>query len=201
MMNNFNHISVFGMNLTTGEIARYCEVTIPQVNRWIKNGELTAFRHPGGHYRVTREKFREFLEKNGMPVIEGFFERNKKRKILIADDDATLVRIFSQFLKTQYEDATIEVAYDGYEALLKTGNLLPDLLILDIRMPKIDGLEVCRRIRETKTIQPSPKILAITAHSEAYDRNTVLASGADDYLLKPIEIQTLQEHIEKLIEL
>ena len=91
------------------------------------------------------------------------------------------------------------MAYDGYEALLKTGTLLPDLLIIDIRMPKIDGLEVCRRIRETTTIKPSPKILAITAHSEAYDRDTVLASGADDYLLKPIEIQTLQEHIEKLI--
>ncbi|MFC1573807.1 response regulator [Candidatus Latescibacterota bacterium] len=185
--------------LTTGDIANYCHTGMTQVNRWIKNGDLEAFRNPGGHYRVTREKFREFLERNNMPIIEGFFEGNKKKKILIADDDATIVDIFSHFLKTQYEDAVIDVAYNGYEALLKTGNLLPDLLIIDIRMPKIDGLEVCRRIRETDTIKPGPKILAMTAHSEAYDRDTVLASGADDYLLKPIEIQTLQEHIEKLI--
>ena len=185
--------------LTTGDIARYCETSVKLVNRWIQKADIEAFRNPGGHYRVTKTKFREFLERNGMPIVEEFFQYPKKKKILVADNDAAIVDIFSHFLKTQYEDAVIEVAYDGYEALLKTGNLLPDLLILDIRMPKIDGLEVCRRIRETKTIQPSPKILAMTAHSEAYDRDTVLASGADDYLLKPIEIQTLKEHVEKLI--
>ena len=169
--------------LSTGDIARYCQTGITQVNRWVKRGDLEAFRNPGGHYRVSIEKFKEFLEKHEMPIVEEFFQYPKKKKILIADDDATIVDIFSHFLKTLYEDAVIEVAYDGYEALLKTGNLLPDLLILDIRMPKIDGLEVCRRIRETNTIKPSPKILAMTAHSEAYDRDTVLASGADDYLI------------------
>jgi len=185
--------------LSTGEIADYCHTGINVVKKWISNGDLEAFQYPGGHNRVSIEKFKEFLESNRMPIVEEFFQDQKKKKILIADDDAAIVDIFSTFLKTQYENAVIEAAYDGYEALLKTGNLLPDLLILDIRMPKIDGLEVCRRIRETNTIKPSPKILAMTAHSEAYDRDTVLASGADDYLIKPIEIQTLQEHIEKLI--
>ena len=199
MNKKLNYESIPGPHLTTGDIARYCHFTVSQVNRWIKKGDLKAFRNVGGHYRVMQSDFRKFLEQNGMPVIEKYFEEGKKKKILIAEDDATIVDIFSHFIKTQYEDAVIEVAYDGYEALLKTGNLLPDLLILDIRMPKIDGLEVCRRIRETKTIKPSPKILAITAHSEAYDRDTVIESGADDYLIKPIEIETLHEHIEKLI--
>ena len=56
--------------LTTGDIARYCHVGIPLVNRWIHNGDLRAFRHPGGQYRITRDNFREFLERNGMPIIE-----------------------------------------------------------------------------------------------------------------------------------
>lgn len=188
-----------GNILSTGDIARYCEVTVPQVNRWIKNGELNAFRHPGGHYRVTKEKFREFLERNGMPIIEDFFQSSKKTKILIADDDATIVDAFSLLLSTHYSEVDIEVSYDGYETLVKTGEFKPDLLILDIKMPKIDGLEVCRRLREDIASTQKIKIIAITAHSDAYDRETVLAHGADAYLIKPIDSKTLLENVEKLI--
>jgi DNA-binding response OmpR family regulator len=170
-----------------------------QVNRWIKLDELKAFRQPGGHYRITREEFRAFLEHNGMPVIKEYFADERKKRILIADDDRILADAFREFLKTQYEDADIEMAYDGYEALIKAGNFLPDLLILDIRMPKIDGIEVCRHLREMITLQPRPKILAITALSKTYDREKVLASGANEYLVKPIEIKTLHLIIEKLM--
>jgi len=185
--------------LTTGDIAHYCHTGVTQVNRWIKNGDIKAFRNPKGHYRITKEEFKNFLEHNGMPIIENFFEEDKKKKILIADDDVNVVDSFSHLLKAHYDDVEIEVAYDGYEALIKTGSINPDILILDIRMPKIDGLEVCRRLRENKTISPGIKILAITAHSDAYDRDTVLASGANEYLIKPIDIKTLIEHVERLI--
>jgi two-component system, OmpR family, response regulator VicR len=188
-----------GVLLTTGDIARYCDITVMMVNLWIKSGELKAFRQPGGHYRITRDDFRVFLERNGMPVIPEYFTDVRKKRILIADDDATLAEAFSEYLKTQYEDAEIEIAKDGYETLIKAGNFLPDLLILDIRMPIIEGLEVCRRLRGMETLQPRPKILAITGHADAYDRNTVLASGADEYLLKPIDNRTLQKYVAKLM--
>lgn len=185
--------------LTTGDIARYCETTVKQVNRWIQKGDLEAFRTPGGHYRIAKEKFREFLERNGMPVNEEFFKAPHNMKVLVVDDDSKLVNVIGDVLKTRYEDWEIEKAHDGYEALITVGNFNPDLLILDIRMPKVDGLDVCRRLRENKVISSRLKILAMTAHSEAYDRETVLAAGADEYLLKPIGMKTLLEYVEKLI--
>jgi excisionase family DNA binding protein len=186
-----------GRLLSTGDIARYCHTGITQVNRWIKNGDLKAFQNPGGHYRITKGNFREFLERNGMPIVEEFFHTAPKR-IMIADDDPAVIMAYSLLLKNRYDDVEIETASDGYEALIKTGSFKPDLLILDIRMPKIDGLEVCRRLRKD-TIAHGIKILAVTAHSEAYDRDTVLAAGADEYLLKPIEMETLLEYVGKLM--
>jgi len=185
--------------LTTGDIAHYCHTGMTQVNRWIKNDDLEAFRNPGGHYRVTREKFREFLERNGMPIIEDFFRVEKKKKVLIADDDETVVGVISDILQKKYDDIELKTAYDGYQALITAGNFNPDLMILDIRMPKIDGLEVCRRIRENEAISPELKILAITAHVDMYDRTTVIDAGADEYLIKPIDIETLLSNVGKLL--
>ena len=184
--------------LTTGDLARYCETSVKQVTRWIQKGDIEGFRNPGGHYRVTKTKFREFLERNGMPIADEFFTAPHK-KIMIADDDAAVIKAYSLLVKNHYDEVVVETASDGYEALIKTGSFKPDLLILDIRMPKIDGLEVCRRLRENTTAGPGIKIIAVTAHSEAYDRNTVIDAGADEYLIKPIESNTLLENIEKLM--
>ena len=186
--------------LTTGDIARYCHTVIAQVKRWIKSGEIETIKNPGGHYRITKESFRKFLERNGMPIHEEFFrERNNKKKVLIADDDEDLVSSICKVLRIYYKDLEIEISHDGYETLLKAGDFKPDLIILDIRMPKIDGLEVCRRIYNNKTITPKTKILAITGHSESYDRDTVLEIGADEYLLKPFDMETLLEYVDRMI--
>ena len=185
--------------LTTGDIARYCHTTVMQVNRWIKTGGLKAFRFPGGQHRVTKTEFKIFLKSNGMPIIEEFFLGKGKKKVLVADDDISVANAISYLLRTRL-NFDVEVSRDGYETLIKAGDFKPDLLILDIRMPKIDGLEVCRRLRENKDVTPGIKILAITGHSEAYDREAVLASGANDYLIKPFDKNALLDHVERLIE-
>ena len=185
--------------LTTGDIARYCHTNVFQVNCWIKNEELKTFQTPGGHNRITIEEFKSFLERHNIPVSEEIQQKVTKGRILIADDDTVLANLIKNVMEDRFKNIEIEIAHDGYEALIKTGKFGPDLLILDIRMPKIDGLEVCRRLRHDTTLSPGMKIIAITAHSNKYDRETVLASGADEYLVKPIDMQTLQDHVEKLI--
>jgi len=186
--------------LTTGDIAHYCHTTVMQVNRWIKNGALNAYRNPGGQYRITKDEFRNFLERNGMPVIEDFFNETTEKKILVADDDASVVNAIKLILKSYDKSINVEVAYDGFETLIKAGDFKPDLLIMDIRMPKIDGLEICRRLRKDKNITAGIKILAITGHSEAYDKEFVLSSGANEYLLKPFDKKSLLNYVEKLIK-
>jgi len=191
--------SILGPLLNTGDIAHYCDVSVMQINRWIKKGSLKAFQNPGGNYRISKKDFKDFLENNKIPIVEEFFQSSKKTKILIADDDATVVDAFSLLLSTHYSEVDIEGSYDGYETLVKTGEFKPDVLILDIKMPKIDGLEVCRRLREDIESTQKIKIIAMTAHSDAYDRETVLAHGADAYLIKPIDSKTLLANVEKLI--
>ncbi len=186
--------------LTTGDIARYCHTTVMQVNRWIKNGNLKAFRNPGGQNRITRQEFRSFLERNGMPVLDEFFrEIEKGKRVLVADDDQSVVDAIRYLLMAQSDKYEVRVSHDGYETLIATGDFKPDLLIMDIRMPKIDGLEVCRRLRQNHNYTHGIKILAITGHSEAYDRELVLDNGADEYLLKPFDKKSLLALVQRLI--
>ncbi len=153
----------------------------------------------GGHNRIAIEEFKSFLERHDIPVSEEIKQKVKKGRILVADDDTVLADLIKNVMEDRFKNIEIEIAHDGYEALIKTGKFNPDLLIMDIKMPKIDGLEVCRRLRQDTSLSPGMKIIAITAHSNKYDRETVLASGADEYLIKPIDMQTLQDHVEKLI--
>ncbi len=111
-------------------------------------------------------------------------------KILIIDDDARLVKNLSTYLKDfNYQ---IEAAYNGTEGLKKIQSFSPDLVILDLMMPEIDGLDVCREIRKTRSVP----IIMLTARGEEPDIVSGLEVGADDYLTKPFSLRELQARIK-----
>lgn len=181
---------------TTGEIAAFCHVTINAVKKWIASGKLAAFRTPGGHYRVTREDFVSFLEKFKLEIKEEVFPDRKK--ILIIDDEKDIVEFIKGALESMKMGYIVETAGDGYEALIKVGDFKPDLMVLDLRMPKIDGFEVCRRIKgdgHTRDI----KILAITAYGKE-DIDKILQCGADFCLPKPVSLKEFQKNVQKLVK-
>ncbi|MDQ0255118.1 DNA-binding response OmpR family regulator [Evansella vedderi] len=102
-----------------------------------------------------------------------------KLKVLIADDDANVCEILSLYLKENHYD--VVEANNGQDAinLFKTTN--PDIILLDIMMPDIDGYEVCKEIRKTATVP----IIMLTAKDEEFDKILGLEIGADDYVTKP----------------
>ncbi len=109
-------------------------------------------------------------------------------RILIVDDDIALLKMLkSYFEKKGYE---IETTPDGYEALKKIQKE-PDLILLDVNMPRMDGIEVCRSIRDSV----SCPILFLTAKVEEQDRVNGLLSGGDDYILKPFSLRELEARI------
>lgn len=110
------------------------------------------------------------------------------RTILMVDDDLELLKM----LKTYFElrKYVVITAENGAEALKKAETNL-DIILLDVNMPKIDGIEVCRRIRE-KVVCP---ILFLTARVEEQDRVNGLLSGGDDYILKPFSLKELDARI------
>lgn len=181
---------------TTGEVAAFCHVTINAVKKWIASGKLQAFRTPGGHFRINREDFMAFLDRYKLDVKDEFFPERKK--ILIIDDEHDVVEYIKGALETMQEGYQIECAGDGYDALIKVGDFKPELLVLDIRMPKIDGFEVCRRIKgdqHTKDI----KILAVTAYGKD-DIDKILQCGADFCLPKPIRLKEFQKNVHRLLK-
>jgi CheY-like chemotaxis protein len=170
-------------------------VTINAVKKWIASGKLVAFRTPGGHYRVNREDFIVFLGKYKLDIKEEVFPN--RQKILIIDDEMSVVEYIKGALETMAQGYLIETAGDGYEALIKVGDFKPELLVLDIRMPNINGFEVCRRIKgdgATKQI----KILAVTAYGKD-DIEKIIQCGADLCLPKPIKLKDFQKSVLKLI--
>ena len=145
--------------LTTGQVAEACEVSLVTVKKWIGHGKLKAFRTPGGHFRVSIDEFRRLRTAYGFPA------EPEVRRILVVDDNPQMVEVIFDALRSRRPAAKLEAASDGYEGMLKVGMFRPHLLVLDLRMPAVDGFEVCRRIKGNPATRTT-KILAITAYSE-----------------------------------
>jgi excisionase family DNA binding protein len=183
--------------LTTGEIAAACQVTIPTVKRWIREGHLAAFQTAGGHFRVTDEEFRRFQGAHRIPPRAADAPAAVVPKILIVDDDVALLETLWEALSSEHR-YKVEVAQDGYEGLIKVGSFAPNLLILDIRMPGLDGFQVCRRVKADPATKGT-RILAISGHGGATSREQILEAGADEFLEKPIALDDLYAAVSRLV--
>jgi CheY-like chemotaxis protein len=118
-------------------------------------------------------------------------------KILVAEDNLPNRELIREILET-YGYEVIE-AVDGQEALDKLEETVPDLVLLDIQMPVLDGYAVVRRIRQNPRFA-GLKILAVTAYAMQGDREKVLEAGFDGYLTKPLDMATLTKEIRQLSE-
>ena len=113
--------------------------------------------------------------------------------ILIVEDEQNLARFIE--LELKHEDYNVDIEYDGRTGLDKALNKSYDLIILDLMLPNINGLEICRQIRQ----EQSTPIIIITAKGETYDKVAVLDYGADDYIVKPFDIEELLARIRAIL--
>ncbi|MBN1658962.1 MAG: response regulator [Anaerolineae bacterium] len=121
---------------------------------------------------------------------------SEARTILVADDSPTIVEIMKFMLSTMgYE---VEVATDGIEAIERTYAVHPDLILLDIEMPKMNGYQVCRLIKADRATSHIP-VLILTSRDQASDRFWGLATGADEYVVKDLEDETLFDRVQALL--
>ena len=112
------------------------------------------------------------------------------QKVLVVDDEQSIVDILDFNLKKEgYETVC---AFDGEEALSKWQSEKPDLILLDIMMPKLDGIEVCKKIRQSSNVP----ILMLTARAEEVDKVLGLELGADDYITKPFSVRELMARVK-----
>ncbi len=122
--------------------------------------------------------------------------REKKKKILIVDDEELIVKVLEVRLKAEgYE---VEVAYNGEEGLNKALSIKPDLAIVDIGLPKIDGNTICELIKKNPETK-NTKIIMLTGKKLVGDMEKAFESGADGYISKPYEYSILLTKIKKLL--
>jgi two-component system response regulator MprA len=119
--------------------------------------------------------------------------QNRSADILVVDDDRRITNMLRRALRAEGYD--VRTANDGAEGLTRARERQPDLLVLDLLMPGIDGLEVCRRLREEGDLP----ILILTAKDETEDRVRGLDTGADDYLVKPFDLDELLARVRALL--
>jgi CheY-like chemotaxis protein len=120
-----------------------------------------------------------------------------KNRILIVDDNQANCDLLEAYLVNV--DCEIEFASDGREALAKVNSFRPDLILLDVMMPKLSGFEVCRKIKDdpgTKRVM----VLMVTALNELGDIERAVASGTDDFLSKPINKLELLKRVETMLK-
>lgn len=182
---------------TTGEAAKICKVSQQTIIRCFDNGQLKGFRVPGSRFRrIPREALYKFMKDNGIPTDA---LESGKRKVLLVDDDVELVELMTKVLE---EDGRFEVrvANTGFDAGMMVKEYRPDLIVLDVMLPDINGKEVCHRVRADPTLE-DVRILCISGMIEEDKIHDLKLAGADDFLHKPFEIEYLIDRMCAMLEI
>ena len=182
---------------TTGEAAKICKVSQQTIIRCFDSGQLKGFRVPGSRFRrIPRVVLYKFMKENSIPTDA---LESGKRKALVVDDDEDLVDLIKDVLEN---DGRFEVrtANNGFDAGMMVKEYHPDIIVLDVMLPDINGKEVCQRVRGDTTLDDC-RIICISGMVEQDKIADLRTSGADDFMQKPFEIEKLVDQICRLLDI
>src|SRR3954464_5671826 len=145
---------------TASDVARFCQVDLKTIHNWADKGEIRHFRTPGRHLRFRRLDVLDFLRKYGYPIPEG--RRMGKPKVVVVDEDPAVLAAVRRTLAKKFDLTTFQ---DPFDALVAVGSLQPDALVIDVKMPGLDGVRCLARLRS----------IDLTAHIRC-----IVYSAADD---------------------
>ena len=183
---------------TTGEVAKICNIAPKTVVNYCEAGKLKNEQSPvTGYRRIPRDELLRFMEQYKIHISK--LNQVELKKILIVEDDKRIAELITQALAPFSEQVEVSAVYDGYNALVEIGMIRPDLVILDILLPRIYGFVVCKKLKENPATS-SIKICAISVRSDKDTEQRILENGADVFLKKPFEIKQLIDAIETLLK-
>jgi two-component system OmpR family response regulator len=182
--------------LSTTQVARLLHVSVASVANWIDQGLLIGGKTPGGHRRIEVADLIRFMRHQKLPVPPELL--NGDLTVLVVDDEVAIAAWLAAEIKARHPDWQVLQAHDGFVAGDIVGASKPDVVILDIRMPGINGLDVCRHIKSrdnTKGIA----VIAMTAHVEGNMKDLILGAGARACFVKPLDINAVMVEVESAI--
>lgn len=178
--------------LTTGEVARICSVAPRTVSKWFDSGQLRGYRIPGSKdRRIPLNALVGFMKQHNIPM-DGL--QSSQTRVLIVDDEDEVVDALEKVLAEQ-ANYDIHVARTGFSAGVECEKFRPHVLLLDIHLSDVDGVEVCHNVRENADLQMT-KVIAMSGKLTDGQAHQLLQRGFDGYLKKPFHIRQVIEAVE-----
>ena len=169
--------------LTPGEVADLLMVSSAAVRRWAAEGDLKALTTPGGHRRFLPKDVEQFARQRNIAMQTSC---NESLRVLIVDDDKQFSGYLKKMLAKYPEKIMPELADNGFEAGIKVHEFNPDVILLDLMMPGMDGFQVCE-ILKSDSATKNIRVLAMTGYPSAINTKKILAAGAEICLSKPVD--------------
>jgi excisionase family DNA binding protein len=182
--------------LSTAQAARLLGVAVQSVINWINQGQLKAYRTPGGHRRIEPASLVTFLQEHGMPVPAELAPA--PAKVLVVDDEKAVAKLIGKAIQRRWPEVEVFHAHDGFAAGEMIAAIQPAVVLLDLRMPGLDGFEVCRRIKARPETRDTV-VIAMTAYHSADAEKQIRACGAVACLSKPFDTARLFEQLERVL--
>ena len=181
---------------TTGEADKICKVSQQTIIRCFDSGQLKGFRVPGSRFRrIPRDQLYAFMRDNGIPTDA---LDSGKRKLLIVDDDEDLVELMRDAFDRdgRFEVRTVN---NGFGAGMMIKEFRPDLVVLDVMLPDINGKEVCNLVRSDATMD-DVRIICISGMVEQEKIQELRDAGADEFMKKPFDVDQLVTRVCQLLD-
>ena len=178
--------------LTTGEVAKICNVAPRTVSKWFDSGTLPGYRIPGSKdRRIPLNQLIKFMKAHGMPL-DGLMTGSTR--VLIVDDEADIVEVIEKVLEDEvkYE---VEVARSGFTAGISAEKFRPHVILIDVHLSDIDAREVVKQIKANPDLQLT-KVIALSGKMTDDELRGLSAQGFDGYLRKPFHVRQVIESIE-----
>jgi len=183
--------------LTVSQASKYCNIDSETIISWIKEGHIAAETTVGAHRRIKKEDLDRFLQDRNMTASVSEADEARK-KILVVDDDKIVVETIVQCLEEDEHGYELISAADGFEAGAQVMHFKPDLLLLDIMMPDINGYEVCKKLKSDSATNHI-KIIVLSAYLDDDNYKQMKEHGADACFSKPLPLSDLKVEVAKLL--
>jgi excisionase family DNA binding protein len=181
---------------TTFQVAEVCGVYPSTVINWVSQNQMPAFRTPGGHRRILESDLLAFLQKYRFPI-PNWLEVGKRR-VLVIEDDAAMGKLLLKALKLASAELDVRLIKDGLEALMAIGQEAPDLVILDVVLPTIDGGHLLKTIKESQATAKT-RVIGMTGKRLPADKAEEFDKLTDAFFFKPFDVKALCEKAMTLL--
>ncbi len=173
--------------LTPKEVAKLLMVSTAAIRLWAENGDLKARLTAGGHRRFKLNDVKTFATNK---KIQLNIDTQTTPKILIVDDDIDFANFLKTLLEIEIENSEIAISLDGFDAANKLRDFHPNIILLDLKMPGLDGFQVCQHVKQDSA-QQHIRVVAISGDVTETKTKKIISMGAEACLQKPINVPAL----------